>query len=332
MSDDCRSVAAAPVEQAVIRTHPLSRIAPLALLILITSSQASCAWRQEPPIRSSRSAHGQLRSMEQRGARVSRNFFDDDYRYGYLVITLGPEWTAGNEGLEGLSNLHEEKVFELVLDTPEIDDAALKHLQGVRLRGLTVKESRISDVGLQSLNGLENLQSLLIDHGADITDDGLGRLKSHRLKWLQIKNGSRLTDRGLGQLAGMKDLMWLRLPGASITGRGFGNWAGINALRTLDVSHTQVDDQSLLLIARFSGLQHLDLSHTRVRGVALRHLNQLEFLWELSLDGNDLGDDELQYLSGIHSLRVLSLRGTRVTAAAAAQLRLPRLKTLLLNP
>jgi hypothetical protein len=69
------------------------------------------------------------------------------YEYRRLAITLGPSWKGGNEGLTHLRAV--PRVYELILDSPSINDDGLRHLQDVQhLGGLRAESTVITDAGL----------------------------------------------------------------------------------------------------------------------------------------------------------------------------------------
>ncbi len=289
-----------------------------------------------PPDRSRNSNGRALMEIEKLGGTVPHDWIEESYsdsqpvyRTFFLDVTLGPEWTGGNDGLALFRDAGE--VFDLTLDNPRIDDRGLAELRGIRLGGLIAKATQITDAGLRHLSDTHGLQLLRLD-GSQITDAGLEAIRGHDLIWLMLEGDCRVTDAGLVHLSGMRNLIRLGLPGAEVTRVGLPHLSPLVQLRSLVLRNTQVDDPSLRHLAGLERLQRLDLAGTRVTGSGLAHLKPLPRLEELYLDDTSLSDDDLQQLAELEQLVFVSLTGTRVTKAGLETLdKMPRLRTALLD-
>ena len=88
-----------------------------------------------------------------------------------------------------------------------ISDAGVLHLQGLRLKTLTIGDTQISNAGLQALTKLNQLELIGL-HGTLVNDAGLKHLKAFsRLKSLFLSK-TGVTDEGLKTV---KDLIELEL-------------------------------------------------------------------------------------------------------------------------
>jgi hypothetical protein len=273
---------------------------------------------------------GALRTIEYLGGEVPHEMaLPDEYRLRLLDITLGSDWSGGNERLDLFARVG--SVYELILDSPRIDDAGLAQLGSIELEGLTAKGTTITDVGLGHLKRVRGLKMVRLD-GSHVTDAGLESLRSHDLVWLILEHDSQVTDAGLAHLAGMTRLIWLELPGADLTGAGLAHLDQLDQLRTLVLAGTDLDDKALAHLAKLERLNRLDLSGTRVTGPGLLHLKGLDKLEELYLDDTELSDESLPYLAELHNLVFVSLEGTKVTETGLEQLdSMGRLQTVLLE-
>jgi uncharacterized protein YjbI with pentapeptide repeats len=274
--------------------------------------------------------HQALQRIERFGGIVPHEWHEDSYRLWFLTITLGPDWTGSNEDLANLRAVNE--VYELILDSPDIDDRGLGELHKLRLEGLTAKSTRITDVGLGHLKDVRGLEMLRLD-GSQITDAGLKAIQNHDLMWLMLEGDCQVTDAGLAHLAEMKRLIRLELPGADVTGPGLAHLSRLVQLRSLVLRDSQIDDESLRHLTNLTRLQRLNLSGARLTGPGLAHLIPLQRLEELYLDNTSLTDDDLQHVAQLDQLVFVSLIGTKVTEAGLEQLNdMPRLQTALLEP
>jgi hypothetical protein len=109
-----------------------------------------------------------------------------------------------------------EYLKEVWLEQTDVTDAGLRHLKHLRqleTLALICKSERgtpanITDVGIERLSGLTNLQVLRLDN-ADVTDAGLAHLrKLTKLRDLDLF-GTEISDAGLVHLQGLKNLEYL---------------------------------------------------------------------------------------------------------------------------
>jgi Leucine-rich repeat (LRR) protein len=100
---------------------------------------------------------------------------------------------------------------------------------------------RVTDAGLASLKGLDNLETLVIGF-TKTSDDGVANLKElTKLKRLTL-NGLKLTQKGLAQLGGLSKLEWLDLreTGEGVNDAALVQLKGLSSLKDLILYDTSV--------------------------------------------------------------------------------------------
>jgi uncharacterized protein (TIGR02996 family) len=194
------------------------------------------------------------------------------------------------------------------------------------LRALELRESHVTDDGIDSLAGsphLEGLRTLgLFD--THLTAAGIATLASGRLTRLTALNlgNNRVGAEGARALAGSRSLarlrkLWLH-----------NSWLGnavvialarsfhLSDLQCLDLARNDISDDGVVALAGWPGLAgvtELDLSRNRVheRGaLALAESPHLANLTTLRLDGDMIGDDAARALTALPRLERLYIRGT----------------------
>lgn len=105
----------------------------------------------------------------------------------------------------------------------------------------------VTDIALEHLRGLENLESIEF-------------------------SGARLTGEGLGALTGLKRLTTLRLNDCPLTEAGIKEAGRLAQLRTLILDETPIDDAQLVYLYDLKSLQVLVLRSTNVSPQAIKRL------------------------------------------------------------
>ena len=156
-----------------------------------------------------------------------------------------------------------EVPFGLRLDGPEVTDAALEELAGLKqLQALDIWGTQVAGPGLKQLVGLRQLRSLDIAN-TQVTDEGLkGLAELKQLQFLRLTE-TRVTDAGLIELAGLEQLKTLGLGATRVKGDGLTELTALKQLQVLHLSRTQVTDAGLKEVAKLKQLQMLDLSFTK---------------------------------------------------------------------
>ncbi|HEY7311294.1 MAG TPA: protein kinase [Gemmataceae bacterium] len=118
----------------------------------------------------------------------------------------------------------------------------LSSLKGMKLTGLDLRHTNVSDADVKNLAGQKNLQTLSL-WGTKVTDAGLKELAGLKsLQWLSLEN-TGVTDVGLKKLAGLQNLVHLSLYAVpQVTDGGLEELAGLKALNSLDLRGTNVRD------------------------------------------------------------------------------------------
>jgi hypothetical protein len=228
---------------------------------------------------------------------ASYDFESDDDCFVSRQMSPTSEWILHTIGSDFLGN-----VSDLDLSYSTITDDDLKPLEGLeQLRGLWLKDTRITDSGLEHFEKLNQLKFLCVDNivGSTnkITDAGLKHLEGlKQLKYLFL-DGTDITDAGLRHLKGLQQLRNLGLRGTQITGVGLKQIKGLEQLRALFLDGAQVTDVGLVALEEMTQLQDLDISKTHVTDVGLDSLKSLKNLRHLSISNTEVtvvGVAELQ--------------------------------------
>lgn len=147
------------------------------------------------------------------------------------ALTIGPSQITG-KGIAALAEISSLRVLQLHQATlaSEDDWAALGKLSALQRLSLRHTRSKITDVHIAHLAGLQSIRSLSIDaivikdrkaiSSLNVTDEGLGYIS--KLKFLErlTLRGAKITDNGLQQLSEMPALEYLDLVGCNVTEQG----------------------------------------------------------------------------------------------------------------
>jgi hypothetical protein len=138
----------------------------------------------------------------------------------------------------------------LVLSGTKVTDVGLEHLKGLtQLQSLNLRGTKVTDAGLVHLKGLTQLRELDLARSItilpDVTDAGLVHLKG--LNQLQTLNlwGTKVSDDGLKHLKGLRQLQMLDLSGTKVSDAGLKHLKGMRQLQTLDLSRTKVTNAGI---------------------------------------------------------------------------------------
>ena len=165
-------------------------------------------------------------------------------------FSAGTVCDAGLEAVKGLP-----KLKTLRLSDEQVTDGALRFLNRIgSLHGiemaisgenlgppprsqaevtfLDLRQSKVTDAGLQELAPLKNLQSLHLQY-RNVTDLGLRELTSFtKLTNLNVGN-TKISDAGLKHIATLANLKVLNLGGTSVSDSGLKELAGLKNLTVL---------------------------------------------------------------------------------------------------
>ena len=196
--------------------------------------------------------------------------------YFGAVVRVSLAQVGGDAELISASKLG--TLRELVLDGSRVSDIGLAELGGLdQLRELSLMETRVTDAGLSHLVGLTNLKLLHLGNTA-IGDPGLLHLK--KLTGLNILGlrYTEVTDAGLAELEGLTMLQKLTLGGTKIGDEGLARLKGLKRLEFLGLNGTKITDAGLAYLKGLSCIKNLYLTHTNITDAGLVHLSELSIL------------------------------------------------------
>lgn len=188
---------------------------------------------------------------------------------------------------------------------------------------------QVTDVGIQGLFPLRQLQSLRVDHCIALTGAGVSSLTS--LRHLDMSDCPRLAGLGLSALTRLRSLYLGAC--ALLTDTVIQSFSTMSELEQLDVYEcTHLTDRGIEALARLPGLQALDMSSCdRITDVGLQRLAEHTTLRALDLSGcsqiTDVGIWAVSRLTQLDRLH-LSECALITDAGLCALPRLTRLQTL----
>jgi hypothetical protein len=161
------------------------------------------------------------------------------------------------------------------------DDTVLVALPSLpNIDRLFVRDSPVTDAGLQHVGALSRLTLLTLEH-TNVTGTGFVHLRGLPLEHLSL-DGSPIDDAGLSALPDLPALVQLDLSGTLVTGRSLSQVRRFPALAGLYLSATKVDDDALRHLEGLP-LKSLNLSKTTVSDAGLARLERLPRLERLFL-------------------------------------------------
>jgi hypothetical protein len=120
-------------------------------------------------------------------------------------------------GTRSLATLSTLESLNLNLCAKMNDEGAVPLSRLTRLRQLYLKYSSISDLGLEKLEALSNLEELIADHCDDFDDKGLEHVGTlRRLRCLSLSYCQKITDVGVWSLATLTNLEKLYVNGCHL--------------------------------------------------------------------------------------------------------------------
>ena len=206
---------------------------------------------------------GWVQFMRQR-ARDHRERMVPVHEAVAAVEELGGEVTSAYEELRPPTWLEEQ------FDDPGGADDPVGLL---KVTGVNLYQSKVTDAGLEQLKGLTMLDALSLDE-TDITDAGLEQLIGLTNLQTLILTDTNVTDAGLEHLKGLTDLRSLDLMGTNVTDAGLEHLKGLTNLRQLALEGPQVTDAGLEQLEGLTKLDELHLFRTNVTDDGLMKLQQ----------------------------------------------------------
>jgi hypothetical protein len=214
------------------------------------------------------------------------------------------ERKAGILGRFGRSERFHVQFTSLAIDDEAFGFFLERH--GHQIWGLDLRNTPITDAGLQHLSHVGTLQQLVLGNQrqasrikrpiSPITDAGLIHLKSLvRLDSLALE-GLPITDSGLATLKDVQGLGALRLSGTEVKGPGLGLLKSLPGLVGLSLEGNAIDDGSLTYLEGAPHLVSLWLSGAYITRTGLKSVKTMSRLQHLGLRGCGLLDEELTEL------------------------------------
>jgi Leucine-rich repeat (LRR) protein len=206
------------------------------------------------------------------------------------------------------------------------DLKAVERLTG--LRSLLLSGTAVSDLGLDLLRGLRQLEELDVTRTA-VSAAGAQRLQE-ALPGCEINTGARgQLPFAPGPTSDSRPVPWCLKNIGMQTGNG-----SKGEILQISVPRKTVTDAHLARLSRLksvASLRGLELNGTQITDAGLAHLRELN-LHSLNLSGTNITDAGLVYLKGLDDLQSVDLSGTRVTGTGLEQLKdMPRLQKLSLK-
>jgi Leucine-rich repeat (LRR) protein len=185
------------------------------------------------------------------------------------------------------------------------------------LKDLNLSKTNITDEGLVEVASLPALEKLDLS-GTKVTDAGLAHLANlPALRDLNLAS-TAVTDAGLAQLARLPGLSNLTLVATKITDAGLAHLKGKQTLVSLVLDHTAVTSAGMENLAGLQNLTALSLNSTAIDDKGLAHFQSLPRLLFISMAETKVTNEGLPNLKG-PGARIINLKGSGVTAAAAAE-------------
>jgi hypothetical protein len=255
-----------PQREEKIANHRWCQYSLRTLLFFVTFCAVVCSWCAVK-MQQARNQQEAVEAIRRLGGSV-RYDYEGDAETAEKPPP-GPAWLRGLVGVDFLAN-----VVEASLDRPQIKDADLGNLKGLRhLQGLSLAGTKISDTGLMHLRGFSDLQALSLA-GTQVSDAGLIQLNEMtRLQGLSLLN-TRITDAGLVHLRKMTNLQALSLAGTRVTDGGLRLVKELIHIRELHLDNTRISDTGLGHLRDMKQLRYLRLVNTRVTRQGIRQLQQ----------------------------------------------------------
>ena len=235
---------------------------------------------------------------------------------------------------QGVASLATLPYFEqLSLSGDGITDACAGDLAKMKsLKKLWFQHCPVTDVLLQQIAGLPNLEQLLL-HDTRVTGDGFYGLREAALLsklWVDF-GGQQLADRPrphLREIGKLSQLKELRIDGGSLASGDLKDLAELVNLERLDVASIPVDDEGASALASLKGLKSLEIPHGVFADAGAERLSRLPRLESLGIEGR-FTDSGLIYLARLDALQRLWLVSADISDGGFQELlrRLPNLQS-----
>lgn len=154
-----------------------------------------------------------------------------------------PRVTLGDRWLEHFSCM--TRLIHLSVDMSRVSDVGLQYVRGLQeLETLNLRQTAVTDAGLVHLRGLSRLTHLWLND-TSIDGSGLASLEVHPRLTNLFLNNTRVDDRALRHLEALPRLEYLTLGGTRVTDRCLQSLATLPALSYVDIGLTAVSDAAV---------------------------------------------------------------------------------------
>lgn len=194
--------------------------------------------------------------------------------------------------------------------TPLVKEFAQKRKAG------PLREARISDAGLRSLNEMDLLHTI---SQASTRGDKRPLIAGDVIAF--DLDRAAISDQGLRELARLEYLESFSARETQINGSGFKDLHGLKSLAVVNLDRSQVTDGGLKEIARLPNLSRLTLAQTKITDDGLKELVGATQLKVLDLEGTAVTAAGVTHLAGLKNLVVLNLTGPQITDTTLRSLR-----------
>src|ERR1051326_4245276 len=142
----------------------------------------------------------------------------------------------------------------------------------VNLESLDMSYSSFGDPAMASVATMKNLRRLYL-RDTSVTDEGLQNIRGlTKLEELDLY-GVRVTDRGIAYLKDLKELRKLILLGAAVTDESIPVIAGMPHLEELNLYRSRVSNSGAAKLAALKDLRSIDLRYSRVTSTGVEPLH-----------------------------------------------------------
>ncbi len=204
-----------------------------------------------------------------------------------------------------------------VADWVQVQGGTVTSGEGGEILRIDLSRSWISDIDLEKLKGLEQLESLALAQ-THVTDSALEVVATlPALRELDLFFCEHFTDAGASQLRRAPGLETLNVRGTKISDSGVKFLTELKLLRKLDIGITEIGDPSIELMESLPRLESLAIGGNRIGEVGIASLRALKRLRHLDMSGaqvtdsgiwavtvTDLNLSEIGALSGLESLNL----------------------------
>jgi Leucine-rich repeat (LRR) protein len=222
---------------------------------------------------------------------------------------------------EGLGRIKNIKTLEaLSLCGAAVNDSTLMQCEKLaNLNFLVLKETSVTDDGMENLVRLSQLHQLEIFKNRGITDVSMiGQLTN--LESLKIVSNSTI-DKGFNQLKDLRKLINLSIVSTPLNDDNMKFLDDLKELRELILAETQITDSGLVHLQASKNLVVLDLGHTKISDLGLKNLKSLSNLEYLDIRNTNITSSGLEHLKYLTKLKSLNV-GQNITKSDLSELRI----------